>query len=87
MKVPKKLEKPILFLGKHSLGVYMTHFMVLYTINDLIKLPSGIIGFLVASLLVLIFSELISFVLDSTIIKWLQKLTIKLFRLEKTIAK
>ena len=87
VKVPKKLEKPILFLGKHSLGVYMTHFMVLYTINDLIKLPSGIIGFLVASLLVLIFSELISFVLDSTIIKWLQKLTIKLFRLEKTIAK
>lgn len=85
IKVPEKFEKPVLFLGKHSLGVYMAHMMVMYTIGELIDLPFGIVGFLVASLLCLIGSTLLAFILDSTIIKWLQKLTIKVFKLESVV--
>ena len=85
IKIPAKSEKLILFLGKHSLAVYMTHFMVIYTLRDLINLPHGVGSFMLASIIVLAVSELIGFVIDSTIIKWLQNLTIKIFKLEKVL--
>jgi peptidoglycan/LPS O-acetylase OafA/YrhL len=85
VKIPAKSEKLILFLGKHSLAVYMTHCMVIYTLRDLTNLPHGVGSFMLASIMVLAISELIGFVIDSTIIKWLQNLTIKIFKLEKVL--
>ena len=85
IKVPKKAEKLVLFLGKHSLAVYMLHFMVLYTIHDITNFPQGIIGFVCVSALCLLASSIIGAILDSTIIKWLQTLTIKIFRLKDVV--
>ena len=85
IKLPKKLDKVILFLGKHSLAVYMTHIIVLYAVNDLFVLPNGILSLVLASILITVGSVLVGFIIDNTIIKWLQKLTIKIFKLENMI--
>ena len=85
LKAPKNLEKPILFLGKHSLGVYMLHMMVMYSIGEVIELPFGFIGFFIASILCLIGSVALAFIIDNTLIRWAQKLCIKIFKLESVL--
>ncbi len=84
-KIPAKFEKLVLLLGKHSLGVYMIHMIVLYAVNDAKIFPGNIIGFLASTILIIAISTIISIVLDNTIIKWLQKLTIKIFKLENVV--
>jgi peptidoglycan/LPS O-acetylase OafA/YrhL len=82
-KLPKKSESLILFLGKHSLSVYMLHMIFLYTINDFNFFPKNVFGWFGSTISVLIISLLAGVILDNTIIKWLQKLATKLFHLEK----
>lgn len=81
------LDRLTIFLGQHSLGVYMIHMMFLFTFNDLNLLPRNLFGWLLSTLIILVISVIASFILDRTIIKLLQKLCIKIFRLEKTLAK
>ena len=86
LETPHKVfEKIILFLGKHSLAVYMLHMIVLYFINDLITFPKNLFGLVLSSILVLAASLLISWILDITIIKWVQKIFIRIFKLEKVL--
>ena len=61
--------------------------MFLFTFNDLNLLPRNLFGWLLSTLIILVISVIASFILDRTIIKLLQKLCIKIFRLEKTLAK
>jgi peptidoglycan/LPS O-acetylase OafA/YrhL len=86
-KIPKKFEKIILFLGKHSLSIYMIHMMFLFTINDFNIFPINYMGWMLSSVAVTIVSLIAGVIIDSTIVKWLQKLTIKIFRLEKVLSK
>jgi surface polysaccharide O-acyltransferase-like enzyme len=87
IKAPKKSEKAILLLGKYSLGVYMIHCMILYTLRDVTGLPhgAGVFSILLASLITLAISFVLVVIIDSTIVKWLQKLVIKIFKLEKIV--
>lgn len=78
-------NKIIATLGKHSLGVYMFHMIVLYFINDLNFLPSGIFEFFAAGIIVCIISSIVCLILDETIIKWCQKIFIKIFCLKNVI--
>ncbi len=80
----KIIDSLISLLGKHSLGVYMIHMIFVYLINDLNFLSHNIFGWLGSSLMVLIISVFVCFVLDNTIIKLLQRLCTKIFNLEKT---
>ncbi len=84
-KISEKFERIIFLFGKHSLGVYMIHMMFLYAINDLKFFPEGIIGYIGSTITIIVISLCASFILDNTIIKWLQKATIKIFRLENVI--
>ena len=85
-KKPRELlEKVVLFIGKHSLAVYMLHMIVLYFINDLITFPKNFFGWILSSCLVIIASLAVSWILDVTIVKWVQKLFIRVFKLEKVL--
>ncbi len=86
-KLPEKSEKFILFVGKHSLGVYMIHMIFLYTINDLNFFPENALGYILSTLSVIIISVIASAIIDNTIVKLLQKATVKIFKLEDVIKK
>lgn len=86
IKDPKKpFGKVIEFLGKHSLGVYMIHMIFVYHLNDMHIIPTNFLGLFISSIIITIVSVAAAFILDSTIIKFLQKLTTKIFKLEKTL--
>jgi len=72
-KIPKKLEKLVTFIGKHSLGVYMIHIMFFYIIRDLHFFPENAFGYIGCALATATASIVASFILDSTVIKLLQK--------------
>ena len=84
-KLPEKLEKPILFMGKHSLSVYMLHMMFLYAIRDLKIFPINPFGYIGCTIAGIIVSLIAGWIIDSIIVKLLQKLTIKIFRLENVL--
>lgn len=84
-KLPQKSEKFIAFLGKHSLGVYMIHMIFLYMINDFNFFSKNPLGYLLSTISIIVVSVVASLIIDSTIIKLLQKFTIKVLRLEKVI--
>ena len=84
-KIPKKFEKLIGFIGKHSLSVYMIHIIFLYIINDLNFFPKNILSYILSTFSTVIISAIIGAIIDKTIIKWIQNLFIKIFKLENVL--
>lgn len=84
-RVTKKFKKTTSFIGKHSLSVYMLHMIFLYIVNDLGFFPKDILGYILSTILIITISIIVGAIIDNTIIKWLQKLCIKIFKLESML--
>ena len=82
-KIPKKLESLVLFFGKHSLSVYMLHMIILYTLRDFNIFPINPLGYFGCTISAIVISLIIGATIDETVVKSLQRITAKVFRLDK----
>lgn len=86
----KYIKNLKLFITKHSLGIYMTHYMFLYLGMDIFYniIENKILCFLIIVCFDLLLSLIFSFIMDNTIIRFIKYLVNKIFeKIDKIIVK